>query len=286
MCTWNSNRSYFRQVLESIKREIAVHCFILLDRFSGDSTVQVVRQHFPDAKVILTNDELARARELGIKHVSTDFFIFVDDDIVLPKGWFQRLWKNVDSRTGAIHAHAVPAIRLPYEEKWGKWQEEWSESMGKPVKRGNVEVNDKNMDRFLGYTHNTIVRTDLCRDWRPPATLSVFEDQVLLWHVVRKGYKWKIVREISVQHYSYGNLTEHLRKVRWRIAGGRVIGVHAFSLKQLIIHSLKRSAKGLKASMDQRDPRILAYVLLLNLAQVDGYSQWNKYVHLARHRSD
>jgi len=284
MCTWNSNKPYFERVLQSIKREIPVHCFILVDRFSCDNGPQVVQRYFPDARIILTNSELAKARQLGIQFVDTEHFVFVDDDIVLPNGWFRGLWGYIDSETGAIHAQAVPVVPLLYEEKWRRWQEKRAERLGKMVERGILEVTEKNMDKNLGYTHNTIVRTDSCKDWRPPADLSVFEDQVLLWHIVKKGYKWRIVQEISVQHYSSRCLAEHLRKVRWRVAGGRMIGVLNYSLKNLLVaDSVKRVAKSFKASLDLRDPRIMAYVFLLNVAYFDGYMRWSKWVRLIRH---
>ncbi len=283
MCTWNSNKAFFERVLRSTKREIPIHCFILVDRNSTDDTPQVVRRHFPHVRILLTDDRLAKARQLGIKQVDTEYFVFVDDDIILPRGWFARLWSNIDSRTGAIHAHAIPAKRLPYEEEWREWQAKWSERTAKPSEKGMLEVTKKNMNSFWGYTHNTIVRTELCRDWNPPVDLSVFEDHLLLRHIVKKGYIWKIMQELRVTHYSYKDLAEHLRKVKWRVAGGRIIGVVDYSLGQLLVTNLvKYLVKGLLASVDMGDPRILAYVLLLHATSVDGYLQWKKHAHLTR----
>jgi hypothetical protein len=110
----------------------------------------------------------------------------------------------------------------------------------------------------------------------------VFEDQLLLWHIVSKGYKWKIVQELSVQHYSYENLKEHLRKVRWRTAGGRAIGMLNHSLKQILCDSLISLYIALKASVNLKEPRILPYVLLLNFAGIQGYFNWIKYTFLPR----
>jgi glycosyltransferase involved in cell wall biosynthesis len=292
MCTWNSNKPYFRYVLQSIKQEIPVHCFILIDRFSSDNTFQVVREYFPEAKLVLTDSSLAKSRQLGIQNVDTEYFVFVDDDIILPNGWFEKLWSSLDSKTGAIHAYAVPALRLPYEEKWRKWQEKWAKSKlrMRKLKRASlekeakiIEVTEENKNKFSGYTHNTIIKLDACKDWNPSSDFPVFEDQVLLWHIVRKGYKWKIAREITVQHYSYRNLTEHLRKVKWRIAGQRLVGLSNPSLKQLLVTDfIKRFVISCKACIDVKDPTVLAYVLLLHFAFLDGYLRWNKHVHLTR----
>jgi glycosyltransferase involved in cell wall biosynthesis len=43
MLTKNSNRPWFRRVLAAIKREIPVHHFIVVDGYSTDGTVDVVR---------------------------------------------------------------------------------------------------------------------------------------------------------------------------------------------------------------------------------------------------
>ena len=292
MCTWNSNKQFFRTVLQSIKREIPVHCFILIDRFSKDTTTNVVRSIFPEAKLFPTDKSLAESRLLGIEKVDTEYFIFIDDDIVLPNGWFKKLQNSLDSKTGAIQAHAVPAIKLSYVEKWRKWQEKWTKSKLRIQRLKKkaldeeakiIEITEENKNKILGYTHNTIIKLDACKDWNPPRNLPVFEDQVLLWHIVKKGYKWKINREITVQHYSYRNLSEHLRKVKWRFAGQRVIGLSHLSLEQLLVTDFaKKLILSCKACIDLRDPRVIGYVLFLHLAFLDGYLGWDKNMHLIR----
>jgi len=288
MLSWNSNKPYFRHVLQSIKQEIPVHCFIVVDRFSIDDTLHVIREYFPEAKVVQTDGSLAKSRQLGIQNVDTEYFVFVDDDIILPKGWLEKLESNIDSETGAIHAYAVPALRLPYEQEWREWQEKWAVSKLRKHKTPStkyeskiIEIVEGNKNTFAGYTHNTIIRLDACKDWKPSADFPVFEDQVLLWHIIKNGYKWKITREVTVQHFSYRNLTEHLRKFRWRIAGQRLVGLTVLSSKQLLFTLIaKRFVMSCKACIDYKDPRVIAYVLLLHFVSLDGYLRWNKYTHL------
>jgi glycosyltransferase involved in cell wall biosynthesis len=76
MCTYNNNKSWFNDCLESIKRGVLVHCFILVDFYSKDSTVLTVKQYFPNAKIIKTKDKLARARRTGFEQVDTPWFAF------------------------------------------------------------------------------------------------------------------------------------------------------------------------------------------------------------------
>jgi len=46
MLTKNSNKPWFRRVLTAIKREIPVHHFIVVDGYSTDGTVDVVKEFF------------------------------------------------------------------------------------------------------------------------------------------------------------------------------------------------------------------------------------------------
>lgn len=47
MCTYNSNTPYFGAVLRRISEEVPVHCFVVVDRFSSDGTVEKVFEIFP-----------------------------------------------------------------------------------------------------------------------------------------------------------------------------------------------------------------------------------------------
>jgi hypothetical protein len=55
MLTNNSNKPYFRRVLNAIKREIPVHC----------------------------------SRYVGMKLVDTEYFAFIDSDVKILSGWFE-----------------------------------------------------------------------------------------------------------------------------------------------------------------------------------------------------
>lgn len=81
----------------------------------------------------------------------------------------------------------------------------------------------KNHDEMRGYTNNTLLRTHLVRDWSPPSYICAYEDHLLLRHIVRKGYVWKIILNLTVKHYGIHSLKDYLRKSRWNAAGARLI---------------------------------------------------------------
>ena len=76
MCTWNSNKPWFRNCLNNIKREVPLHHFILVDKYSNDGTIEIVNKIFRDVIVVITDENLASARKKGIEYVDTDFFCF------------------------------------------------------------------------------------------------------------------------------------------------------------------------------------------------------------------
>ena len=97
MCTYNSNTQYFKAILRSISREVPVHCFIVVDRSSSDGTTESILEVFPEAKIVLSKENLGRARKIGIDHVDTPFFMFIDSDVLLLKGSYENtrgLMKN------------------------------------------------------------------------------------------------------------------------------------------------------------------------------------------------
>lgn len=283
MCTWNSNKPYFERCLKSIKREIPIHCIIVIDRFSSDGTVDVIRKYF-NPKVVLNNENLAKARATGIKLVDTEYFVFIDDDIELPKGWFKRVVSYMDQSVGAIHELLNPN---PVVAKWLQFLEEWTSYKKKSQKRCTVvDVTIENASKRRGYTHNTIVKADLAKDWRPSSSVSAYEDWLLMKHIVTKGYVWRIINNCNVIHYPNlkGCTYENIKRVRWNNAGARITGYLCMSPAQLFVRcfNIKRKAGALFASVKFREPRILLYSFFEDILLVDAYIRWNKFLVMER----
>jgi len=279
MCTWNSNKPYFLKCLNSIRREIPIHHFILIDRFSNDGTVETVKEIFSNAIVRETYANLGMSRKLGIELVDTEFFVFVDSDIELCKGWFREIKKHIDSKTGAVHGQAVPVLK--YLAKWFEWK--WKKWI--PMRRENIDkvqiATAKEPDTFRGYTHNTLVRKSAVNNWIPPAFLCAYEDHMLLRHIVKNGYVWKLVTDLTVKHWE-ASPKDCLRKAKWNIAGARLIGYDALSLWSLIKALPKETIKAIYASLETKEPLIIPYIFLNQLAYIQGWAGWTKYLVLAR----
>jgi len=62
---------YSRHVLAAIKREIPLHHFIVVDGYSTDGTIDVVREFFGDKVAVKTNASLGGARYIGMNFPGT-----------------------------------------------------------------------------------------------------------------------------------------------------------------------------------------------------------------------
>lgn len=86
--TYNSAK-YLNECLESIKNFIPYDQIIVIDHYSTDGTLYIAKKH--RAKIILENVYLGYARQPSIENVSTEYFVFVDSDVVI-KGnkWLEK----------------------------------------------------------------------------------------------------------------------------------------------------------------------------------------------------
>jgi len=273
MCTWNSNKPYFERCLSSIKREIPVHHFIVVDRYSQDGTVEKVRQYFSSVVAECSQENLARARMIGISLVDTEYFVFVDSDIELSIDWFKTVSSHIDDQVGACHDQGyVPQLAMI--SKWYEWQG--------LEKRPVTDVTPKTAPSHRGCTHSTIVKTSAVKDWKPSTNLSAYEDWMLLKHVVNKGYVWRIINQYNVKHHTPRNFWEGLEKVKWTYAGARVTGFERIPVKRLPPHLLLITLQALRISLKYKEPKIFPSIVLWRLAQINGYFGWNKFVVLER----
>jgi hypothetical protein len=125
----------------------------------------------------------ATAREKGLRQVSTEWFMFVDSDVVLCEGWFKRAEKYVGENVGAI---------------WGI--EVWSTIQNPAMLKTFLWITRKIFD-LRGGTHDTLVRSDLVKDIEIPKTLHVFEDAYIKNWITRKGFKIVACYDPYCVHY-------------------------------------------------------------------------------------
>lgn len=263
MCTWNSNKQWLKQCLASIKREIPVCHLIVVDRFSDNITVEVVKEFFPKALIIESEANLGKARQKAIKHIDTEWFVFVDDDIELCNGWFSKITGKLTPNTGAIAGSALPT------SKWLKKLLLYNDASG--------------FGKLLPviYMSNTLVRTNIVRDWSPPSFISSGEDLHLSQHIINKGYRIIRLKELHLKHHGQWGLS-YAKKELWHSSGARLVGYPRLTTKTLTRKFFTSPLNGLLASLRLKEPYIMPYIIISEFHRLKGWMQWNKHRVLKR----
>lgn len=172
LLTKNSER-VLTKCLNSLYQNVPVHRLIVVDGYSTDDTLTIVQefnQKHCNVTVIFDNGTRASARQKGIMAVQTEWFMFLDSDVLLCRDWFQKAAKNVAPHVGAV---------------WGI--EVWSTLKNPKVLKLFLIITHKIFD-IRGGTHDTLIKTSLVKDIQIPKELHVFEDAYIKEHIIKKGY--------------------------------------------------------------------------------------------------
>lgn len=174
LLTLNSERQ-LRACLESVYGNVPVSRLIVVDGGSSDKTLPILdefNRRFGNVKVVMdVNGTRATARQKGLEAVETDWFVFVDSDVVLCRDWYQKAKACVKDDVGAV---------------WGI--EVWSTIKNPKTLKMFLLVTRKIFE-IRGGTHDILVRTLAVKDINIPLALHVFEDAYIKNFVTKKGYR-------------------------------------------------------------------------------------------------
>jgi glycosyltransferase involved in cell wall biosynthesis len=171
--TKNSER-VLEECLDSIYRNVPVNRLIVVDGYSTDSTLEII-QKFGDrlGNVVLIRDNGTRgsARLKGIREVETEWFVFVDSDVVLCDDWYNKAKRYVEMDVGAV---------------WGT--EVWAGIRNPSFLKLFLKIT-RRIFEMRGGTHDLLVRFETIKDISIPQGLHVFEDAFIKDWIARKGYR-------------------------------------------------------------------------------------------------
>jgi len=174
--------------LTSIYQNVPVHTLIVIDGYSTDCTFEILEKFnkkYNNIKIIMTKGTRAQARETGIQHVTTEFFAFIDSDIILCKDWFKKASSEVQEDVGAvwgINIDVIPNVK----RKWFLLLESMIARQG---------------FRLRGGTHDTLIRKKALERLHIPSELHAFEDAYIIHWIKKQGYKAVVGSNIYCLHY-------------------------------------------------------------------------------------
>lgn len=194
LLTLNSMKPVLRECLQSLEREVPVDRLIVVDGGSTDATLDVCREYFPNCEIVMDVDgNRATSRQKGIESVESEWFLFLDADVVLRSKWFSEAIRSINPKVGAVQGAIVqidPVIRdFDYSMR------RLRKMFGALTYKAFLAPADR------GFTGEVLIRTGSVKDIRIPKLLHHWEDHYIKRWVGNKGYLW--VRSLTAlcDHY-------------------------------------------------------------------------------------
>ncbi|ADN49858.1 glycosyltransferase family 2 protein [Vulcanisaeta distributa] len=245
MPTYNSNKGIFPLVLESIRRYVPLNRLIVVDRYSSDGTVELIKEKFPDALIIQTSASLGYARYIGIKFVETEWFAFIDSDVIVLPQWFRVLSGFMKhERIGAVEGSYIQLADILYTQEFRLIIDIYKYinnsildnqvSLIKyklPLSKMNIlNILKNGLTDVRPIFNNSLIRTEAVKDWVPNPYLNAYEDLAVAQHIIRRGYYWLTINIPLVLHgnpprSNLNKLRASIRKGLWEGAGIKYTGI-------------------------------------------------------------
>lgn len=257
---WCKNGGYcldrvFTQI-ETVIPDDVIHKKVLVDDQSTDNTREVAKSH---NWIIISNEGkgVGDGANTALNHVDCKFFVSFEHDLVLADDWFEKIPPRIfeDESIGAAQG-----VRLPDHELLRKLQEFKIER-------------ERRESRVTHSMDNTIYRTSVIRSVGGfPRLPGAGVDSILVWNVLRAGYKW--ITDFNV-------VSTHLRKgvkeeVRHYYGYGRAspnVSFHdsTINLRRLLLTAGFSPFRGVHVAFDKRDWRLALLYPVIRFAALYGY---------------
>lgn len=187
MLTMNSER-LLRECVESVYDNLPVSRLIIVDGLSTDKTLGILNDlslKHGNIEIIAEKSSRAKAREVGIKKVKTDWFMFVDSDVILCKDWFQKAKKHMVKDVGAVWGLNVDVVGKVRNRLFLK-------SLGFVAKE---------VFKLRGGMHDTLIRRESVENIRIPEQLHAYEDAYIINWMKNRGYRIVIGDDVYCMHH-------------------------------------------------------------------------------------
>ncbi len=175
-----------RTCLDSVYENIPLNQLIIVDGHSNDNTMRILDEFeakYGNIRIIEEDGTRGQARGTGIRKVETEWFAFVDSDIVLCKDWFLKAAKHMDPDVGAVWGVDIPGS-----------------AKNKFIVNALLQMESRVFD-LRGGCHDLLVLTEAVKDISIPTHLHTMEDAYIRDWILSKNYR--VVKSFSAncRHY-------------------------------------------------------------------------------------
>jgi glycosyltransferase involved in cell wall biosynthesis len=173
--------------LASVQRNVPVKNLIVIDGYSTDRTLEILERfnrRYGNIQLHQMEGSRAKARTEGIRRVTTEWFMFVDSDVLLSRDWFKQAQQNMTRDVGAVWGLNVDV--LPNVKN------KWALTLQTIVARQCFYLR--------GGMHDTLILRKAVEGIVIPEHLHTFEDAYIVDYILKRGYRVSVGRGIYCLH--------------------------------------------------------------------------------------
>lgn len=189
MPTWNSADvlagTLEKLAVSAANSPIEINTLIIVDNDSGDNSLEIARNKAENHSwdTILISDEipLQTARKRAINNTTTEWFLFLDDDVRVSDGYLTVLYNSIAPTVGGIQGKKGEGCELDGQpdgsnSRWVRWR---SHRAG---------------------THASLIRKSAINSIEFPNDLTMLEDEYIRQHIENNGYLWLFNHQALFTH--------------------------------------------------------------------------------------
>jgi glycosyltransferase involved in cell wall biosynthesis len=186
LLTKNSEHMLSR-CLSSAFRNVPIKNLVVIDGYSTDRTLEILEQFdqkYRNLTIFQMEGSRAKARTEGIRRVTTEWFMFLDSDVLLCQDWFRKAQASAVDGVGAVWGINIDLLPNVTNKWFLRFQAFISRQCFK----------------LRGGMHDTLILKKAVKDIRIPEELHTYEDAYLVKWIKNHGYKVTIGSDICCLH--------------------------------------------------------------------------------------
>ncbi len=207
-----NGKEYLKNCLESIKKNTKYPNYevVVVDNHSNDKSVEMIKEKFPNVKVIENkkNYAFAGASNIGIKKTNGKYVVLLDNDTIVYLSWLSKLVETAENneKIGIVSSFIIRKGLYDYY----KGKVSWNDDKITKVIMNDFRKKYPALKRIGKFSHVSVTATLLRRslfDKIGPFsdyTFLFWEDTELCWRAVLCGYTVLCDFNSLVFHYGGG----------------------------------------------------------------------------------
>lgn len=174
--------------LTSVYQNVPIKNLIAIDGFSTDRTLEILEKFnrkYGNVLLVQMQGSRAKARTEGIMRVSTEWFMFVDSDVLLCMDWFKKAQVDLVNGVGAVWGLNVDVLPNVKDKRVLHLQ----------------SIVARQCFYLRGGMHDTLILRKAVEGIKIPEHLHTYEDAFIVQWIKMQGYKVNVGSEVYCLHY-------------------------------------------------------------------------------------